>query len=398
MKLRTLSLFSLLLVACGSTAGTQTTVGPEVLADGGGSGSDADFSDVGADDSGSASDAETDASTDSTIELDTQVEDVADTSVDSGVEDTSVTDTEVTDTTVTDTTVTDTGATDTTVDDTSADTTADTTVEDTTADTTPDTTDVDTTPPVCEPDSTSCSGNVLLTCAADGSALGRTRCSSTGQVCGTDADGRSACIDPVCTPDAAYCVDAVTRGVCDANGTGPVSTEVCAAGCNARTGACNPLPGTGCTVEASNPISVGDVVEFDLCGAGNDVASVGGPEDCTGGYVTDDEDAIFEFTLDAPATLLFDLQDADGSTAIDTLLYLRGTCDLADSQLFCSDDIPCTESDITTGCTGGVQPRQSQFTASLEAGTYFLVAEQFTRNTGTTSFNCGLVQLSISPL
>jgi hypothetical protein len=273
--------------------------------------------------------------------------------------------------------VDDTTATDTTVDD--------TTVADTTA---------DTTPPVCEPSSTSCVGNVLITCASDGSALGRTRCSSTAQICATDADGRAACIDPVCTPAAAYCVDAVTRGICDATGAGPASTEVCPAGCNATTGACNPLPGAGCTVEASNPIVVGDVIQFDLCGAGDDVASVGGTNDCTGGYTTDDEDAIFELTLDAPATLLFDLQDADSGAAIDTLLYLRATCDLADSELICADDILCADSDITNGCTGEVQPRQSQFEATLDAGTYYIVAEQFTRST----FTCGNVQLSVTEL
>jgi hypothetical protein len=240
----------------------------------------------------------------------------------------------------------------------------------------------------------SCAGNVLLTCAADGSALGRTRCSSTGQNCGTGPDGRSACVDPVCLPLAAYCVDAVTRGVCDASGAGPATTEVCAAGCNARTGACNTLPGAGCTVEASSPIVVGDVLQFDLCGAGDDVASVGGTNDCTGGYTTDDEDAIFELTLDAPATLLFDLQDADSTAAIDTLLYLRSSCDVADSELACADDILCADSAITTGCTGDVQPRQSQFEATLVAGTYYIIAEQFTRST----FTCGLVQLSVTAL
>ena len=380
MKLRTLTLFSLLLAACGSTAGSQSLVGPEVLADAGDSGSGADFSDVGAGgddggagDTGALPDTGSDGSpSDTAIELDTQVEDVADT----GISDTGTADTTVTDTGTADTTVTDTG-------------TADTTGGDTTT--------VDTTPTVCEPASTSCSGNVLLTCADDGSALGRTRCSSTAQICGTGPDGRFACIDPVCTPNLAYCVDAVTRGVCDANGAGPASTESCAAGCNATTGACNPLPGAGCTVEASTPIAVGDVITVDLCGAGDDVASIPGPNDC-GSFATDDEDAIFELTLDAPATLLFDLQDADNTVAIDTLLYLRSTCDLADSQILCADDIDCASSDITTGCTGGVQPRQSQFQASLEPGTYYLIAEQFTRNSGTTAFGCGVVQLSVTPL
>jgi hypothetical protein len=371
LKLRTLSILALLLAACGSTAGSQSFVGPEVLADATGSGGDTAFGDVGSDDSGAEQDAGSDAATDSAVSLDTQVADVGDTTADTTVDDTTTIDTTVDDTTV-------------------ADTTADTTVDDTT---TVDTT-ADTTAQVCEPSSTSCSGNVLLTCAADGSALGRTRCSSLGQNCGTDPEGRAACVDPVCLPSAAYCVDAVTRGVCDASGAGPATTEVCAAGCNARTGACNALPGAGCTVEASNPIVVGDVLEFDLCGAGDDVASVGGTNDCTGGYTTDDEDAIFELTLDAPATLLFDLQDADSSRAIDTLLYLRSSCDVADSELVCADDILCADSDITNGCTGEVQPRQSQFEATLVAGTYFIIAEQFTRG----SFTCGTVQLSVTEL
>lgn len=385
MKLRTLTLLSLLLAACGSTAGSQSLVGPEVLADADGSGGDTSFADVGGDDVGAEQDAGADAPSDSAVSLDTQVEDVGDTTADTTVDDTTTNDTSVDDTTVADTTA------DTTVDTTVDDTTAtDTTVDDTTvADTT-----VDTTPPVCEPSSTSCVGNVLITCASDGSALGRTRCSSTAQICATDADGRSGCIDPVCTPAAAYCVDAVTRGVCDASGAGPASTEVCPAGCNGTTGACNPLPGAGCTVEDSTPIVVGALLEFDLCGAGDDVESVGGTNDCTGGYTTDDEDAIFELTLDAPATLLFDLQDADSSAAIDTLLYLRSSCDVAESELVCADDILCANSDITTGCTGEVQPRQSQFEATLAAGTYFIIAEQFTRGT----FTCGTVQLSVTEL
>ncbi len=377
MKLRTLTLLSLLLAACGSTAGSQSLVGPEVLADADGSGGDTAFADVGGDDSGAEQDAGSDTATDSAVSLDTQVEDVGDTTADTTVDDTTTIDTTVDDTTVSDTTA------DTTVDDT---TTIDTTVDDTTV--------TDTTPPVCEPSSTSCVGNVLITCAADGSALGRTRCSSTAQICATDADGRSGCIDPVCTPAAAYCVDAVTRGICDGTGAGPASTEVCPAGCNGTTGACNALPGAGCTVEDSTPIVVGALLEFDLCGAGDDVESVGGTNDCTGGYMSDDEDAIFELTLDAPATLLFDLQDADSSAAIDTLLYLRSSCDVAESELVCADDILCADSDITNGCTGEVQPRQSQFEATLDAGTYYIVAEQFTRST----FTCGNVQLSVTEL
>lgn len=371
MKIRTLTLLSLLLAACGSTAGSQSVVGPEVLADADGSGGDTAFADVGSDDIGAEQDAGSDTATDSAVSLDTQVEDVGDTTADTTVDDTTTIDT--TDDTTADTTVDDT-------------TTIDTTVDDTTV--------VDTTPPVCEPSSTSCAANVLLTCAADGSALGRTRCSSTAQICATDADGRAACIDPVCTPAAAYCVDAVTRGICDGTGAGPASTEVCPAGCNATTSACNALPGAGCTVEASNPIVVGDVIQFDLCGAGDDVQSVGGTNDCTGGYTTDDEDAIFELTLDAPATLLFDLQDADSTAAIDTLLYLRSSCDVADSELVCADDILCADSAITTGCTGEVQPRQSQFEATLAAGTYYIIAEQFTRST----YTCGNVQLSVTAL
>ena len=377
MKLRTLTLLSLLLAACGSTAGSQSLVGPEVLADADGSGGDTAFADVGGDDSGAEQDAGSDTATDSAVSLDTQVEDVGDTTADTTVDDTTTIDTTVDDTTVSDTTA------DTTVDDT---TTIDTTVDDTTV--------TDTTPPVCEPSSTSCVGNVLITCASDGSALGRTRCSSTAQICATDADGRSGCIDPVCTPAAAYCVDAVTRGICDGTGAGPASTEVCPAGCNGTTGACNALPGAGCTVEDSTPIVVGALLEFDLCGAGDDVESVGGTNDCTGGYMSDDEDAIFELTLDAPATLLFDLQDADSTRAVDTLLYLRSTCDVAESELVCADDILCADSDITNGCTGEVQPRQSQFEATLDAGTYYIVAEQFTRST----FTCGNVQLSVTEL
>lgn len=262
---------------------------------------------------------------------------------------------------------------------------------------------------VCVPDSTECDGDILLTCAPDGTAVGRTRCASRGFVCGEDADGRAACVegdptvDPaVCEPGALTCSpDAAAVLRCNADGTAFEVAARCENGCNPDTSECNggtvdpPVdPPVGCSDLSAEPLEQG-TLNFSLCGAGNEYNYSPDGEECQ--FEIAGEERIFVLTLEEPTDVLIDLKDNDSSAAIDTVLYVQTTCGDNSTQVLCTDDVPCDESDVTTGCTDGFQPRQSRIDATFEPGTYYIIAEQLSyqsRRTGTR-FSCGNVELIV---
>ena len=427
----------LALAACGSqpTSSSEFSVTPidDAGGDAGGNGGDADsLSDGGLDvpisldtgidgaqgDSSTPGD-DADGTNDTDPGSDTGVDAGDDTTVaDSGTTDTGTTDTGTTDTGTTDTGTTDSGTTDSGTTDsgtTDSGTTDTGTTDSGTTDTgTTDsgTTDSGTTDSgtadtgsdaglVCEPASTRCVGSTLVTCADDGLSVGRTRCDATGQVCGPGPDGLDACLEPVCAAGEAFCADATTAAVCNDAGTGLASETACTDGCDPRTGECAlPPDAETCDPGDQDVIAVGDTVSVDLCETGDDHQNVaGGGADCRD-FNADGADFVFSLTLTEPQSVRIDLRDADNSTAIDTLLYLRASCTSPGSQTLCSDDLTCGESDITSGCTtpASPQPRHSRIEATLDAGTWYIIADQFDYRSGGTSFGCGVVSLSVQPL
>jgi hypothetical protein len=173
---------------------------------------------------------------------------------------------------------------------------------------------------------------------------------------------------------------------CDDRGTGTSYTR-CDAGCDPATSTCR---GTTSACDALPTIAVGDTERFDLCEAGG-ATTFARAEGCGAGSMASSPDRTFALTLDERTTVVVDLRDVDPSVGIDTVVYLRRACDDASSQIACDDDVPCAESDIGSGCASGVQVRQSRFTVTLEAGTYYIVADAFRYD----AFGCGEVELRV---
>jgi hypothetical protein len=92
------------------------------------------------------------------------------------------------------------------------------------------------------------------------------------------------------------------------------------------------------------------------------------------------------------------LFDADRSTAIDTVVYLRSSCNDRASQLACSDDIDCSDSTVPGpgGCAGMTELRQSIIETRLEAGTYYIVADAFDYSSSSVEYGCGRVSLTVT--
>lgn len=199
---------------------------------------------------------------------------------------------------------------------------------------------------VCEPGSTVCDGDILLTCSDDGLALGRTRCGGRGLVC-VQTDAGAACAEPE-----------------------PVPTE--------------------CTAFDAEVLSPGGY-RFDLCAAAARTAHID-QGDCGSGGASSGAERVFTFTLAEETEVLLDLRDEDDEAAIDTILYLRADCDDPRSQVACSDDIPCDQSDVELGaCDRGLQVRQSRIERRLAAGSYTLFADHLVYR----GFGCGTVELRV---
>jgi hypothetical protein len=236
-------------------------------------------------------------------------------------------------------------------------------------------------PPVCVDGTESCIGDLRRVCV--GGVIRDEDCAAGGAYC----EG-GACVPWVCEPGSTAC-SADFRGVerCDARGTAS-TTESCGSGfCDPSTGACGTLPSACTSLPA---ITVGGTARFSLCTVsdGDTYTPVG---DCAGGVRANSGDRTYQLRVDTTRTVTFDLRDVDSTTAIDTVVYVRRVCDDAATQLGCDDDVPCLESDITTGCSGGLQVRQSRLTLTLDPGVYYVVADAIEYDV----FNCGTVELRV---
>ena len=109
----------------------------------------------------------------------------------------------------------------------------------------------------CTPGATLCAGQILLTCDADGAGYAETTCEET---CG-GPDGSAACVEQVCTPLTATCVDGDTLAQCNQQGTGTVNidcdpderceggvclNDTCVPECGTRTCGPDPVCGSSC--------------------------------------------------------------------------------------------------------------------------------------------------------
>jgi hypothetical protein len=225
-----------------------------------------------------------------------------------------------------------------------------------------------------------CEGETRVVCR--GGTLVREDCAAMGAFCEA-----GMCRPRVCTPGSRMC-SWDRRSSIECNDRGSASTTtMCSTFCEGSTGACS-SGSTGCFLLPS--IGVGGSQRFDLCDeTDGDTYTPGGG--CPASTRANAGDRTFQLRIDRTQTVLIDLRDVDSGAAIDTVVYVRRTCDDASTQLGCDDDVPCAESDITTGCSGEVQVRQSRLVLTLEPGTYYIVADAI----GYDSFGCGLVELRV---
>lgn len=242
----------------------------------------------------------------------------------------------------------------------------------------------------CVPNSTACDGEVLLTCSEDGMAVGRTRCAGRELIC-VERDGGASCEEPVCEPGEWACISDTESAECDERGAAFQNAELCDEGCDPDTGRCAGVtPVVECTAFDVEEIGPGTYF-FDLCNA-TDTAEHVEQNDCNPGVAESGGDGIFSITVERETEIYLDLRDEDGSAAIDTIMYLRTVCDDPNSQIDCSDDVPCAESDVPTGdCSGDLQVRQSRISRTLDPGTYYLWIDHLNYR----RFGCGDVRLIV---
>ena len=155
-------------------------------------------------------------------------------------------------------------------------------------------------------------------------------------------------------------------------------------------GAALPHPGE-CALE-DVPLLEPGTLRFDLCLGAEQFGNLHDLPDCPStGDDFPGRDRIFRIELDRARRVRLQLKDDDDEVGIDTVLYVRTACEDETSQILCHDDVLCRDSDIEFGCDDPNLPqvRHSFIEAELEAGTYYVIADQYSYN----NFTCGLVEL-----
>jgi hypothetical protein len=235
-----------------------------------------------------------------------------------------------------------------------------------------------------------CEGDVRVSCVAG--AEERTSCTEMRAYC---ASGE--CRPWMCTPGTSAC-SPDTRSVvnCSARGDSQTTTP-CELGCDPTTNACR----TSSLACMGLPrIALGDTTRFNLCFEPNGDTHLPAPG-CDATTEANVGDRTFTLTLEEATDVVMELTDDDGTTGVDTLLYVRRVCDSRESQIACSDDVPCSESTVpgSPPCSGtgssAVQVRQSRIVTRLEAGTYYIVADGFAYSMDGATFRCGQVELAV---
>jgi hypothetical protein len=143
----------------------------------------------------------------------------------------------------------------------------------------------------------------------------------------------------------------------DANAAGDYTVDIYYTATSAK-------PADAC----GNPARISTAaVSGNTCGYRDDYEPV---SSCTNGQGTTN-DAVYYFVLDAPTTVTF---DTCTGTCLDTVLYVRDTCNSLLTQQVCDDD-SCTAS--AACASAGVQSRA---TATLSAGVHYLILDTFAGN------------------
>jgi hypothetical protein len=225
-------------------------------------------------------------------------------------------------------------------------------------------------PRPCEGDAR-CEGNTLVECI--GGVEERTNC-APGSCGGFPPD----CIE-ACTPGEAFC-DGDALVVCDASGA--LIREPCPFGCDPGENACTPMPSACAGVET---IGSGGH-DFDTCESTNTTSPVA-MDDCDAS--ANGRDLVFRLELERGRAVSIRLSE-DSDTPMDTVLYLRTSCEDPASQIACTDDDRCFT------CPGGVDVGESSINTFLEAGEYFVVVDTYDYMVEGRRFGCGSVRLDVS--
>lgn len=240
----------------------------------------------------------------------------------------------------------------------------------------------------CMEGSRRCAGDRLLTCV--GGMLVPQDCQSMDAFCDVDH-----CQPHVCVPNSRECsADGRSVVSCDGRGSEATAMSCGDARCDPATRMCVG-GGPACAISNGN-VSLGTSRPFGLCTTDDNNTFQPDGRMCNGMARSDVGDQILTLTLTEPTRVTFELTDVDESRAIDTILYVRRTCDDPSSQILCADDVPCAASTVDPpACFDGVDVRQSRVTADLPAGTYYIVIDAFAYTTGGVEFECGRVQLRV---
>lgn len=230
-----------------------------------------------------------------------------------------------------------------------------------------------------------CEGDTLVRCE-DGVET-REPCGGA-QNCEVDR-----CVDQICVPGSVACNDDGSALLtCNALGDELTATD-CEFGCEAS--ACRDAP----LCPGLPTIALGDTVTPNLCATpdANTYRPTAPGDGCGAERRADVGDRTYVLTLAEATDVVIELNDNDGFRAIDTVVYVRRACDDQASQVACSDDVSCAESTLPGRCSGSVfEVRQSRITTRLAAGTYYIIADAFSYRSGTTVYQCGQVQLSVT--
>ena len=132
---------------------------------------------------------------------------------------------------------------------------------------------------------------------------------------------------------------------------------------------------------------------FDVCSYGADFENNTGPG-CMAG--ADGEDRMARIVVSRPSRLDARARDDDGGASIDVVLYLRGGCDDAGSQIACADDVPCAEAFDMTTCIRGNQWREAHLVRDLDPGVYYLTVDSIDTFTESIDWECGDVSLTVT--
>lgn len=232
-----------------------------------------------------------------------------------------------------------------------------------------------------------CEMDVRVFC--DGDVLSEEDCQQDESFCSS-----GSCVPWRCDPGEIECVDGASA-VCNERGSG-VDTRPCPGGrCDPDTGECfdEPPPPPGCP--GAIAIGVGDDDEIDLCEYADERVPV--RSDSCANVNADLGDLVYALEIEETQEVVIELTDIDPVVAIDTLIYLRRSCDDSASQFACADDVACGASTVPGGprCSGDVDVRQSRMRVRLEPGTYFLIVDGFDYTRNTIRYQCGNVRLEV---